>query len=332
MTQIEPIRVAVSGAAGRIGYSLVFRIAAGGLFGPEQPVELRLLELHEAHPRLEACAMELTDCAYPLLADLKIGTDSREVFQGADWVILLGGKPFSTDVPNRLDLLRANAPTMVEQGRAINQAAPTARVLVVAQPCNTNCLIAQSQAVDVPAEHWFSLNQLVRLRAVSMIAEKIGVPVSQISRVTVWGNHSKTAYVDIRNAWVGDKPALDVIDDMSWVKGVMEPTVVMRDREVLKVRGTTPAGAVAQAILGTIRSITTPTPFGRWFAAGVVSDGSYHVPRGLVFGFPLVTADGRSWSIVEGLYVDEIARERIAANVAELEHEATVISHLLGGI
>ncbi len=332
MRPIEPIRVAVSGAAGRVGFSLVFRIAAGGLFGPEQPVELRLLELHGALPRLEACAMELKDCAYPLLAGLKIGTDSREVFQGADWVILLGGKPFSDDVHDRLDLLRINAPTMVEQGRAINQAAPTARVLVVVQPCNTNCLIAQSQAIDVPVEHWFALNQLARLRAVSMIAEKTGVPVSQISRVTVWGNHSKTAYVDISNAWVGEKPALDVINDRNWVREVMEPTVVMRDREIFKVRGTTPAGAVAQAILGTIRSITTPTPFDRWFAAGVVSDGSYGVPRGLVFGFPLITADGRNWSIVEGLYVDEVARARIAANVAELEHEATVVSHLVGAL
>jgi malate dehydrogenase len=326
---VKPMRVAVAGAAGRVGYSLVFRIAAGGLFGPNQPVGLRLLELPEARPRLEACAMELKDCAYPLLTGIHIGTDSREVFEGADWIILLGGKPLSAELGNRLDLLRANAPSMVEQGRAINQAAPTARVLVVAQPCNTNCLIALSRARDVPAEHWFALNLLPWLRAVSMIAEKTGAPVSQISRVTVWGNNSKTAYVDIRNAMIGDKPALDVINDIDWVNRVMEPTVVARDREILKVRGTTPAGAVAHAILGTVRSITTPTPYQRWFAAGVVSNGSYDVPRGLVFGFPLVTADGQSWSIVEELYVDEFARERIAANVAELEHEASVVSHLL---
>jgi malate dehydrogenase len=328
----KPIRVAISGAAGRIGYSSVFRIAAGGMFGPNQPVSLALLELPEARNRLEACAMELKDCAFPLLTELKVGTDSRPAFDGADWIILLGGKPFSTELANRLDLLRDNAPAMMEQGRAINQLAPEARVLVVAQPCNTNCLIAKSQAPSVPPEHWFALNQLSLLRAVGMISEKTGAPVSQISRVVVWGNNSKTAYIDLRNARIGEKPALEVIGDPSWAREIMEPHVVKRDREILAVRGSTPAGAVAQAILLTIRSITTPTPFGRWFPAGVISDGSYGVPRGLVFGFPLVTPDGQRWSIVDGLYVDETARDRIAANVAELEHEVTAVSHLLGNI
>jgi malate dehydrogenase len=328
----DPIRVAISGAAGRIGYSLVFRIAAGGLFGREQPVELRLLGLPSAMPHLEACAMELHDCAYPLLAGLQIGSDAPEVFDSADWVIILGGKPYRSDEESRLDLLRANAPTMVEKGRAINQAAPTARILVVAQPCNTNCLVAQSQARDVPVEHWFALNQLAWLRAVSMIADKTGAGVNDISRVTVWGNHSRTAYVDLTNALIRDKPAVDVIDDPDWVASVMEPTVVMRDRQILRLRGSTPAGAVAQAILSTIRSITTPTPFDRWFAAAVASDGSYSVPRGLVFGFPLVTPDGRTRSIVEGLYIDEAARERIKANVNELEHEAALAAHLVGSL
>lgn len=329
MSAPNPIRVAISGAAGRIGYSLVFRVAAGGLFGREQPVDLRLLGQPSAMHHLEACAMEVNDCAYPLLAGLMIGSDACEVFDSADWVILLGGKPYRSDVENRQDLLRANAPAMVGHGRAINQAAPTARILVVAQPCNTNCLIAQSQARDVPVEHWFALNQLAWLRAVSMIAEKTGVSPQDVSRVTVWGNHSRTAYVDLSNATVRDRPAVDVINDPEWVSNVMEPTVVMRDRQILKLRGTTPAGAVAQAILSTIRAITTPTPFDRWFSAAVTSDGSYSVPRGLIFGFPLITADGRSWSIVEGLYVDEVARNRIKANVTELEQEAALVSHLV---
>ena len=203
---------------------------------------------------------------------------------------------------------------------------------MVAQPCNTNCLIAKSQAPDVPVERWFALNHLARLCATALIAEKTGVPVSQVSRVTVWGNHSRTAYVDLRNARVGERPALELIGDPDWIKNVMEPAVVGRDREILAIRGTTPAGSVSQAILGTIRSLTTPTPFDRWFAAGVVSDGSYGVPRGLVFGFPVLTPDGRIWSIVEGLYIDKVAGERIAANVAELEHEAAAVSHLLGKI
>ncbi len=332
MTHVVPVRVAVSGAAGRIGYSLVFRIASGGLFGSDQPVSLSLLELPAARPGLEACAMELKDCAFPLLQGLKIGVDPSEAFADADWIILLGGKPFSPSVANRHDLLRENASIMVEHGRAINRAAPYSRILVVTQPSNTNCLIAKSQAPHVPAESWFALTQLARLRAVSMLADKTGTPIAHISRVCVWGNNSRTAYVDLGNARIGDQPALEAVGDPAWIKNVMEPALATRGREILKVRGSAPAGSVSQAILSTVRSITTPTPFQRWFCAGVVSDGSYDVPRGMVFGFPLITRDGGDWSIVTGLHVDETARERIAANVAELEHEAAAVSHLLGNV
>jgi malate dehydrogenase len=330
MPTLEPIRVAVAGAAGRIGYALVFRLASGGLFGPDQPVALSLLELPEARARLEACAMEVRDCAFPLLTDVRIGVDAPEVFQGADWVILLGGRPFTTDMPDRLELLRRNAPTMVEHGRAINQAAPNARVLVVTQPSNTNCLIAKSQAPNVAVERWFALTQLVRLRAMSMIAERTGVPAAHVSGVIVWGNNSHSAHVDLHHAKVRGKAVRDAIGDPGWIQNVMNPIVLSRGREILRVRGTAPAGSVAQAILGTIRSLITPTPFERWFSVGVVSRGEYNVPRGLVFGFPVMTADGRNWSVVDGLYVDEVARERIAANVAELEREAAAVSHLLG--
>ncbi len=223
MTMTEPIRIAISGAGGRIGYSLVFRIANGGLFGHEQPVALSLLELPDAMPRLEACAMELKDCAFPLLADLRIGSDPLRIFKGADWAILAGGKPFRPEVRFRFDLLRDNAPIMLDHARAINLVAPTARVLVVVNPSNTNCMIAKSQAPNVPADHWFALNHFLRMRATAALAEKVGVPVNQITRLTIWGNNSETAYIDLPNTRIGNKPALDVISDPNWVRNVFEP-------------------------------------------------------------------------------------------------------------
>jgi malate dehydrogenase len=332
MADVSPIHVAVSGAAGRIAYSLVFRIAAGGLFGPDQPVALSLLDLPVALPQLRACEMELKDCAFPLLTGLSSGIDPRRAFEGAHWIILLGGKPIRPDLRNRLDLLRENAPIMVERGRAINEVAPAARILVVTTPSNTNCMVARSQAPSVPAEHWFALNQVIRMRAVALIAEKASVPPSQVVRVVVWGNNSECAFIDLHPARIGERPALEVINDPDWVRDVLGPTIANRGGEIFQMRGTMPAGSIAQAILATIRSIVTPTPFERWFSACVVSDGSYGVPRGLVFGFPLVTADGRGWSIARDHYLDEIARQRLAANVAELEHETSAVSDLLGAI
>jgi malate dehydrogenase len=332
MADLPPIRIAVSGAAGRIAYSLVFRIANGGMFGPQQPVSLRLLDVPEAADPLRACELELRDCASPLLAELSSTTDPRRAFEGADWIILLGGKPFSPERRNRLDLLRHNAPIMVEHGRAINQVAPTARILVVTNPSNANCMVAKSQAAGVPEGHWFALTHVVRMRAIGLIAEKVGVPPSQVTRVAVWGNNSESALIDLHAALIGDRPALEVINDREWVENVLGPTIAKRPDETYRLRGTMPAGSIAQAILGTVRSIITPTPFGRWFAAGVVSDGSYEVPRGLVFGFPLITADGQTWSIAPNHYLDETARQRIAANVAEIQHEVTAVNDLLGTI
>jgi malate dehydrogenase len=332
MADLPPIRVAVSGAAGRIAYALVFRIANGGLFGPQQPVSLRLLDVPETADVLKACELELRDCASLLLTDLSSTTEPRRAFEGADWIILLGGHPFTPESRNRLDLLRANAPIMVEHGRAINQVAPTARILVVTNPSNANCMVARSQAPGVPAEHWFALTHVSRMRAVGLIAEKVGVPPSQITRVAVWGNNSESAFIDLHSARIGDRPALEVINDPEWVTDVLGPTIARRPDEIYRLRGTMPAGSIAQAILGTVRSIVTPTPYGRWFTAGVVSDGSYEVPRGLVFGFPLSTADGKGWSIEPNCYLDETVRQRIAANVAEIQHEATAVNDLLGTI
>jgi malate dehydrogenase len=332
MASIQPIPVAVSGAAGRIAYSLIFRIASGGLFGRDQPVALSLLELPEAQPQLRACELELKDCAFPLLAELRRTVDPRVAFAGADWIILLGGKPIRPGQTDRFELLRANAPIMVEHGRAINQVARTARILVVTTPSNTNCMVARSAAPHVPQEHWFALNQVIRMRATGLIAEKAGVPASQVSRLVVWGNNSESALIDLHAARIGDRPALEVIDDPDWVKNVLGPAVANRPREISELRGTMPAGSIAQAILTTIHSLVTPTAFGHRIAAAVVSDGSYEVPRGLVFGFPLVTADGQSWTIAQNQYLDEPARQHIAANVAELQHETSAVSDLLGAI
>lgn len=324
----QPIRVAIAGAAGNVGYALIFRIAAGGLFGPDQAVDLRLMDLPHNMPSLEARQMELKDCGFPLLAKVRRDTDPRRAFEGADWVVLLAGKPYEAST-SRLDLLRENGPIFVEHGRAINDVAPTARVLVVANPCNTGCLIVKAHAPKVPAERIFALNRAARMRATALIAERVGVPVCDVTRVTVWGNFSETAYIDVRNAWIGNRPALEVIRDPDWVREVLEVTVVLRNRTIIQLSGRSPAGTAAQAILGTIRSITTPTPFERWFGAGVVSDGSYGVPRGLFFGFPLITRDGRTWSVHEGHYLDAYAQRRLAENVAELEHEATVAQPFL---
>jgi malate dehydrogenase len=324
----DPIRIAITGAAGSVGYALIFRIAAGGLFGADHPIEIRLQDLPSRLPVLEACRMELKDCAFPFLSDVRIDSDPRRAFDGADWVIMLAGKSFK-DRTSRLDLLRENVSIFVEHGRALNVSCPNARVLVVASPVNTGCMIARAHAPSVPPEHFFALNRVIRMRATSLIAEHLRVPVCDVTRVTTWGNNSETAFIDVHNAWVGDQPAHVVIPDPQWVREVLEPTVVLRTQTIRHLHGRSASGTVAQGVLGTIRSITTPTPFDRWFGAGVVSDGSYGVPRGLFFGYPLTTPDGRTWSIRQGQYLDGYAEERLAANIAELEHEAAVAAPYL---
>ena len=333
MDTSRPIHVAISGAAGRVAYALLFRIANGGLFGKEQPIALSLLDLPERLNLLEGRAAELRECAFPLLHGLRFGSDQVQMFREADWVILLGGKPFSSGSQSLIDLLHQNAPIMIGHARAINRASPAARVLVVASPCNTNCLVAMSHAQDVPREHWFALNQVIRSRAIAMVADKARVPVTQVTRLTVWGNNSENAYVDLQNARIGECPAVQVIGDPKWSHEVFDRALADQFREIVRRTGETPAGSTAHAILATIRAITTPTPFEHWFGAGVASDGTYYeVPRGLVFGFPLLTADGKTWTIPRGHYLDAQARERIARNVAELELEALAVSHLLGKV
>jgi malate dehydrogenase len=324
----EPIQIAVAGAAGRISYNLLFRIAAGAMFGLDKPVSLRLLEVPTAMPLIDATMMELSDCTFPLLRSVKSFTDAAEAFAGADWVILVGSAPYRPGM-NRSEALLANAPVYLAQGRAINESAKTARVLVVANPCATNCLIAQTTARDVPPDHFFAMTRLDENRARAMIAVRANVPAEQVTRVTVWGDHGPSAFADVQNAWIGDRPALEVLRDRDWVRGVLEPGVAGRPKALHDLRGASPAASATQAILGTVRSMLNPTPFTQWFNAAVVSDGSYGVPRGLVFGFPIRTDDGQSWSIVQSHYLDAHAQNRIAEIVAELEREAAVVTDFL---
>jgi malate dehydrogenase len=345
-----PIRVAVTGAGGQIGYALIFRIASGGLFGPDRPVALSLLDVDIEMPQpdgskkamreaLGGTVMELEDCAFPLLSGVSThfqpvgSTDmaaTEAAFAGADWVILVGGLPRKKGM-SRGDLIRANGPTFTGQGKAINDAAgPNVRVLTVANPCNTNCLIARSHAPKVPADRWFAMTRLDQNRAASQLANKAGVPVGQVSRVTIWGNHSDTQYPDYKNARIGGKPATEVITDQSWFPESFVPTVAKRGAAVIAARGASSAGSAANAAIDSVRSASFPTKGDDWFSAGVVSDGSYGIPAGLIYSFPLRSQDGKSWEIVPGLSIDADARKRLDASAQELVGEREEVKDLIG--
>jgi malate dehydrogenase len=324
-----PIRVAVTGAGGQIGYALIFRIASGGLFGPEQPVALQLLEITPALPALQGTLMELEDCAFPLLTDVVATDQATSAFEGADWVVLVGGLPRKEGM-SRADLIRANGPIFTSQGKAINDAAgPNVRILTVANPCNTNCLIARSHAPKVPAGRWFAMTRLDQNRAASQLAKKAGVPVSQVARMTIWGNHSDTQYPDYKNALIGGKPAPEVIDDAAWFTETYIPTVAKRGSAVIKARGASSAASAANAAIDSVRSATFATQGNDWFSAGVVSDGSYGIPAGLIYSYPL-RSTGNSWSIVQDLPIDDEARKRLDASAAELQSERDAVKDLLG--
>jgi malate dehydrogenase len=326
----QPIRIAVTGAGGQIGYALLFRIAAGGLFGPDRPVELRLLEITAALPGLNGILMELEDCAFPLLASVVATDQPQQAFEGAEWVILVGGFPRKEGM-SRADLIIANSKIFVPQGQALNAVAgPNVRILTVANPCNTNCLIARSHAPKIPADRWFAMTRLDQNRASAQLAKKAGVSVSEVTGMTIWGNHSDTQYPDFANARIGGKPAPEVIKDRAWFTDTFVPLVAKRGAAVIKARGASSAASAANAIVGSIRSITTPTPAHDSFSAGIVSDGSYGIPAGLVYSYPLRTADGRTRSIVPGLPIDDHARSRLDASAAELQTERDAVKDLLG--
>jgi malate dehydrogenase len=323
-----PIRVAVTGAAGQIGYSLLFRIASGSMFGPDQPVILQLIEIEPALPALGGVVMELQDCAFPLLKGITPTASVEEGFKGVDWALLVGSVPRKAGM-ERSELLGINGRIFTGQGRAIaKHAGPGVRILVVGNPCNTNCLIAMNNARSVPPDRWFAMTMLDQNRAVTQLAIKSGSATAAVSNLAIWGNHSPTMYPDFYNARIGGRPATDVIGDEVWFKDTFLPTVQQRGTAVIKARGLSSAASAANAVVDTVRNLTTPTREGDWFSASVCSDGSYGIEKGLIFSFP-IRSDGSKWSIVQGLQLTDFSKSKIAATEKELKDEKALVSDLL---
>jgi len=330
MNDKAPIRVAVTGAAGQIGYSLLFRIASGAVFGPDQPVALNLIEIEPGMKALEGVCMELDDCAFPLLKDIRPTCDLNEGFDGANWSLLVGSVPRKAGM-ERGDLLGINGQIFTGQGQAIQaNAASDARVLVVGNPCNTNCLIAMNNAPDIPRNRWFAMTRLDENRAAAQLAAKAGVQVSEVSNVTIWGNHSATQYPDYYNAKIGGQSASEIISDDTWAHVDFIPTVQQRGAAIIKARGASSAASAANAAIDTVRSLTTPTAEGDWNSVCVASDGSYGTKEGLITSFP-VRSDGEKWEIVQDVPINEFARGKIDASINELDEERNLVSDLLPG-
>jgi malate dehydrogenase len=323
-----PIRVAVTGAAGQIGYSLLFRLASGSVFGPDQPIILHLIEIEPAMQALEGVVMELDDCAFPLLKGVVPPADLSEGFKDVNWALLVGSVPRKAGM-ERKDLLGINGKIFVGQGQAIEKnAASDVRILVVGNPCNTNCLIAMNNARGVPADRWFAMTRLDENRAKTQLARKAGADVTGVTNLAVWGNHSTTMYPDFTNTRIQGRPAPEVITDHEWLKGEFITTVQKRGAAIIKARGLSSAASAANAAIDTVRSLITPTPEGDWHSVAVCSDGSYDVPKGLICSFP-IRSDGQQWSIVQGVPLDEFSREKVNASVAELQQERSMVSDLI---
>jgi malate dehydrogenase len=327
-----PLHVAVTGAAGQIGYSLLFRIASGAMFGPEQPVVLHLIEIAPALPALEGVAMELDDCAFPLLAGIVPTADLAEGFAGVHWALLVGSVPRKAGM-ERKDLLGINGKIFVGQGQAIaRNAATDVRVLVVGNPCNTNCLIAMNNARDVPANRWFAMTRLDENRAKAQLAKKAGVPVTSVTNLAIWGNHSATQYPDFFNARIDGRPAPEALPGQeAWLAESFIPTVQQRGAAIIKARGQSSAASAANAVVDTVRSLVTPTAAGDWTSVAVASRANpYGLDEDLICSFPVRTEDGREWQYVPGLAINDFSRSRIDATVAELREEKALVAELLG--
>ena len=324
------LSVAVTGAAGQIGYAILPRLAAGEVFGAETRISLRLLEITPALGALEGVVMELADCAFPLLDDVLVTDDVAEAFDGINWGLLIGSKPRGKGM-ERGDLIRDNGPIFVAQGKALARAADDVRVLVVGNPANTNCLIAMHHGgqVGVPADRFSAMTRLDQNRATAQLAEKAEVKVGEVTNVTIWGNHSATQYPDAENARIGGRPATDVIDGLSWLRNEFVATVQQRGTAVIAARGLSSAASAANAAIDHVRSFDRGTPAGDWFSAAIVSDGSYGIDEGLVFSFPVRSDGARAHSIVPGLELNSFAREKIDATAAELREEKALIADLL---
>ncbi len=322
-----PVRVAVTGAAGQIGYSLVFRIASGAMLGPDQPVVLQMLEITPALDALKGVAMELEDCAFPTLAGMVMTDDANEAFGDADYALLVGAMPRKAGM-ERGDLLEANGAIFTGQGKALSaSAADDVKVLVVGNPANTNALITLNNAPGVDPHNVTGMTRLDQNRAKAQVAGKVGVPVSDITNVTIWGNHSATQYPDLFNAKIGGRPAAEVIDDMPWLEDTFVPKVAKRGAEVIAARGASSAASAASAAIDHVHDWVYGTSAGDWVSMSVVSDGSYGVPEGLVSSFPVTISGGR-WEIVQGLDVNEFSRARIDGSVAELQAERETVESL----
>ena len=324
----SPIKVAVTGAAGHIGYALVFRIASGQMFGPDQPVALYLIEIPPALGALEGVVMELQDCAFPLLESVVPTADLDEGFRDINWALLVGSIPRKAGM-ERKELLGVNGKIFVGQGQALQKnAAADVRVLVVGNPCNTNCLIAMNNAKEIPRDRWFAMTRLDENRARAQLAHKAAVSIRSVTNMTIWGNHSSTQYPDFYNARIGGRPANEVIGDEKWLKEDFIATVQQRGAAVIKARGLSSAGSAANAIIDTVGFLTNDTPGGDWHSVAVCSDGSYDVEKELISSFP-VRVRGGKWEIVQDLPINDFSRAKINASVAELKEERSLVSELI---
>jgi malate dehydrogenase len=324
-----PIKVAVTGAAGQIGYALLFRIASGQMFGPDQPLMLHLIEIPDALGALDGVVMELHDCAFPLLESVVPTADLNEGFRDINWALLVGSVPRKAGM-ERKDLLGINGKIFIGQGQAIEKnAASDVRVLVVGNPCNTNCLIAMNNAKEIPSDRWFAMTRLDENRARAQLAHKAGVGICSVTNMTIWGNHSSTQYPDFYNARIDDRPADEVIRDENWLKEEFIATVQQRGAAVIKARGLSSAGSAANAVIDTVFSLTNDTPGNDWHSVAVCSDGSYDVEKGLISSFP-VRVRGGKWEIVQGLPINDFSRSKIDASAAELKEEKSLVAELIG--
>ena len=322
------IKVAITGAAGQIGYALIFRIAAGEMFGPNTEIDLSLLELNAALPALQGVVMELEDCAFPLLKSVTATSDVKTAFKDVDWALLVGSVPRKAGM-ERGDLLKINGGIFIGQGEALSSCAKNdCKVLVVGNPCNTNAYIAKSVAKKIPSENFFAMTMLDQNRATAQLAQKAKVDVPRVKNLGIWGNHSATQYPDFYNATIDGKPIKEIISDENWLKINFIEAVQKRGAEIIKARGLSSAASAANAIIDTVKNLTTPTRSGEFFSVAVSSDGSYGIPKGLMFGFP-VRWLGTKWEIVQGLSLTPFAKEKIGATLKELEEEREAIKGLL---
>jgi malate dehydrogenase len=323
-----PIKVAITGAAGQIGYALVFRVASGAMFGPDQPVALHLIEIPAGFEALKGVVMELDDCAFPLLKNVVATTDLDEGFHDVNWALLVGSVPRKAGM-ERKDLLGINGKIFIGQGQAIEKnAAKDVRLLVIGNPCNTNCLIAMNNAKSIPRDRWFAMTRLDENRAKAQLAQKAGTDITDVTNMTIWGNHSATQYPDFYNAKIKGRSASEVINDEAWLKETFIPAVQQRGAAIIKARGSSSAGSAANAIVDTVRSLIADTPEGDWHSVAVCSDGSYGVEEGLICSFPVRARSGK-WEIVKDVPLNQFSKSKFDASVAELKEEKSMVGELI---